>query len=154
MMTVIFLLVLGLLFIFIEFYLPGAVMGILGTILLFASLVTFIDQVDSPIASIFFGLGILAAVVILIRFTIRRIPKSKSQYSIYLKDDQEGFRAATFDKSAVGKRALVVTDLRPGGYVVIEGKKYSAISQVGYLPKGSEVIVIGGDGEDLLVKNL
>lgn len=154
MITVFLLLILGLLFIFIEFYLPGAVMGILGTILLFASLATFVEQVQSPVAAIFFGLGILIAVILLIRFTIRRIPKSKPEYSIYLKDDQEGFRAATYDKKLVGKHAMVVTDLRPGGYVTIEGKKYSAISQVGYIPKGSEVIVIGGDGEDLMVKNL
>ncbi len=42
--------------------------------------------------------------------------------------------------------------MKPGGQVVIEEKKHSAISLSGYITKGNKVKVVGGEGESLTVK--
>ncbi|WP_052236405.1 NfeD family protein [Candidatus Protochlamydia amoebophila] len=79
---------------------------------------------------------------------------TRQEYSIYLKKDQKGFQASEYDRNAIGKLGMVLTDLKPGGYILIEGKQHQAISLTGYISKGEEVIVVSGQEESLIVKNL
>lgn len=145
---------LGLLLIFLEFYLPGAVLGIAGGILLFSSLVVFAGQSTSFLSIALYFLALCLSVAGLIPFTLRRIKKAKPERSIYSEASQDGFSASSYDRSAIGKTAIVLTDLKPGGYLLLEGNQVQAISISGYLPKGTEVIVIGGQEESLIVKQL
>lgn len=144
----------GLLLIFLEFYLPGAVLGIIGSLLMFLSIVLFAQQTDSLIALICFILGAGVCVVYLIRFALWRIVHAKPEFSIYSNKDQKDFQASSYDKTLVGKTGIVITDLKPGGYVLINGKQHQAVSLVGYLQKGTEIVAISGDGESLLVKRV
>ena len=140
----------GLLLIFLEFYLPGAILGILGGVLLLASIYQYVSQ-GTLIGSLFFVTGVIASVALLIRFTLWRIRTSKSAYSIYSNADQKGYVASGFDKNAIGKIGIVSSDLKPGGYIKIEGKQHQALSESGYVVKGTEVLVIGGQEESLIV---
>ena len=146
------LLALGLILIFLEFYLPGAIMGTIGGLLVVTSIIVFAVQGGSPIEIILFVIGASVAVGFLIKFALWRIPRTKSQYSIYSDKDQEGYLASEFDSTAIGKTGIVSSDLKPGGYIIIEGKQQAANSQSGYLVKGTEVVVIGGEGDSLIVK--
>jgi membrane-bound serine protease (ClpP class) len=148
-----FLLVfLGLVLILIEFYLPGAVMGILGGISILIGIVLFASQTSSLIAIILFVIGSALAVGLLIRFAIWRIVHAKPPYSIYSDKNQEGYQASSYDKTAIGKTALVSADLKPGGYILIEGRQHPAISLSGYIAKGGYVTVVGGQEQSLMVK--
>ncbi len=144
----------GLAFIFLEFYLPGLVMGAIGGFMVLTSVVVFADQSNSPTAIVLFGIGVGVSVVLLIKYTLRRIPRAKPQYSIYLESDQHGYRASKFDSTAIGKTGIVISDLKPGGYILIEDKKHQAISQSGYIAEGSTVSVIGGQEESLIVRQI
>lgn len=146
------LLLLGFLLIFFEFYLPGAILGILGSILVVVSVVLFAYQTSSVIAVILFVVGTVAAIVFLIRFALWRIVRAKPERSIYLHKDQEGYQASSYDATAIGKTGIVLSDLKPGGHILIDGKQHQALSIVGYIPKGAEVVVISGQEESLLVK--
>jgi membrane-bound ClpP family serine protease len=153
MMTPVLLWLLGLLLIFLEFYIPGSVMGIAGGILVFLSVILFASSGVSPIAAALFFLGVAASVVLLIRFTLWRIRSARPEYSIYSdKAQNEGYVASHYDQSAIGKTGMVLSDLKPGGYILIEGKQHQALSQSGYIVKGCEVKVVGGEGESLIVK--
>lgn len=145
-------LALGLLLIFFEFYLPGAVLGISGTILVLVSIFLFASEFNSPILTILYILGTGVCIVFLFKFTLKRIVKAKPEYSIYSNDDQKNYFASSYDKAAIGKKGIVLADLKPGGYITVDGKQHQAISLTGYLAKGTEVIVVSGDGESLLVK--
>lgn len=148
-----FLLVfLGLILIFFEFYLPGAILGILGGIFILIAIILFASQSSSIWAVILFIIGCALAVGLLIRFAIWRIVHAKPQYSIYSDKNQEGYQASGYDVSAIGKTGIVVADLKPGGYIVIEGHQHPAISTTGYIAKGEYVIVIGGQEQSLIVK--
>lgn len=146
------LLVLGLILVFLEFYLPGAVMGISGGFLIFLSIIFFAMQSQSIFEIILYIVGTVVLLGFLIKFALWRIKNTKPQYSIYSSDDQEGYQASEFDSSAIGKKGIVVTDLKPGGHILVEGKRLQAISQSGYITKGSEVIVVGGQEDSLIVK--
>lgn len=143
----------GLVFIFLEFYLPGAILGVIGGILVFASLLTFASESSSVGGTLAFFLAVITSIILLIRFALWRIRTAKPEYSIYSNAHQEGHVASHFDKHAIGKTGVVLSDLKPGGFILIEGKQHQAISQSGYITKGEEVIVIGGQEESLLVQS-
>ena len=146
------LIFLGLFLILLEFYLPGAVMGILGGISILVVIILFASQTSSWLAIILFVAGTAIAIGLLIRFAIWRIAHAKPQYSIYSDADQEGFQASSYDKNAIGKTGIVIADLKPGGYILVEGNQHPAISQSGYIAKGERVTVVGGQEQSLIVK--
>lgn len=148
-----FLLVaMGLIFILVEFYIPGAVMGILGGISILAGILLFASQTSSLLAIVAFVGGTAIAVGVMIRFAIWRIVNAKPQYSIYSDHDQEGYQASSYDKGAIGKSGIVLTDLKPGGFILIDGVQHAAISISGYIQKGESVVVVGGQEQSLIVK--
>jgi membrane-bound ClpP family serine protease len=147
-----FLVLIGLILILFEFYLPGAVMGILGGISILAGIILFASHTSSLTAIILFVLGSAVAVGLLIRFALWRIVHAKPQYSIYLDKDQEGYQASSYDKSTIGKTGIVIADLKPGGFILIEGRQHPAISLSGYIAKWEQVTVVGGQEQSLMVK--
>ena len=128
-------------------------MGVAGTLLVIASIVVFARNVDSVALIVVYVIGCAAALGFLVRFALWRIRHGGSDFNVYLKEDQEGYYASRYDESAIGKNGKVLTDLRPGGYISIEGKKYAAISKSGYIPKGAEVQVVAGEEESLIVQS-
>lgn len=146
------LLFVGLLLIFIEFYLPGGVLGVIGGLVILASVFMFASETSSVFLVILYVFGVAILVTLLIRFALWRIVHAKPGYSIYLNKDQEGYQASSYDQSAIGKQGVVLSDLKPGGYILVDGKQHQAISLTGYIPKGVEVVVIAGQEESLIVK--
>jgi membrane-bound ClpP family serine protease len=144
-------LIIGLLLIFLELYLPGAILGILGGIFVVISLVLFALQNNSPFLVVLFVIAAVVLVGLTIKLALWRIRTAKARYSIYSDDAQTGYFASTFDKSAIGKIGTVLTDLKPGGYIIVDGKQHQALSKSGYIVKGHEVKIIGGQEESLLV---
>jgi membrane-bound serine protease (ClpP class) len=142
----------ALLLIFLEFYLPGAIMATIGTILLIISISLFATDHGSGFEFLLFLIGNCIAVYAVIRFAIWKIKTSSTKFGIYSDSSQVGFIASKYDQSAVGKKGTVKTDLKPGGYVIIDGTVHQALSETGYLPKGTEIFVIGGQEESLIVK--
>lgn len=142
------LLIIGLLLILLEFYLPGAVMGTAGGLLILASLFLAVLQFESFWAILLFFFLTAASVVGVIKYALWKIPRTKN---IYSSADQEGYQASSFDSAAIGKKGIVLSDLKPGGYILIDGKQHQAISESGYISQGDEVIVLRGEGESLIV---
>jgi membrane-bound ClpP family serine protease len=151
MNPILFLLV-GLLLVFLEFYVPGAVMGTAGGLLILASIFLAAITYQSSWTIALFAIAALAATVFIIRFALWYIPRVKGDKSIYSNGAQVGYKASVFDASVVGKTGVVLSDLKPGGYILIEGKQHQALSESGYIPEGEKVLVLRGEGESLIVK--
>jgi len=152
MITALILLIIGFVLVFIEFFLPGIVMGVMGGILILASIILFAVESNSIIATFVFVVASITALALLVKFALWKMQNSSPEYSVYSDDNQEGFYAAAKLPHAIGKIAIAMTDLRPGGYVNIEGHRVQAISRSGYITKGSEVEIIANEEESLIVK--
>jgi membrane-bound ClpP family serine protease len=150
-MSPFFLLFIGLLMIFLEFYTPGGILAAAGAIFIVIALVTFLMGATSPLSAIGFILLTIGGIVGTIWFALRRIKRSKEN-TLYLSKDQEGYTSTSFDSSLIGKSAHTLTDFGPSGYILVEGKKLAATCRDTYLEKGQEVIIIGGEGSQLIVK--
>lgn len=147
------LLAVGLLLIFLEFFLPGGIMGTIGALVVIASIVIFAMQYHSALV-LLYAVICVGFVVVLFRFALWKIKRGEAGRTIYSDDDQEGFIASHFDKSAIGREGIVDTDLKPGGHILIDDKRHLAISLSGYVSKGEKVKVVGGQGESLTVKKI
>ncbi|HRD55661.1 MAG TPA: NfeD family protein [Parachlamydiaceae bacterium] len=148
------LLILGYLLIFIEFYIPGAIMGVLGGVSIFISILLFISQNDSFLFIFAYILAVLLGLGLLFKFALWRIKHAKPEYSIYSDANQHGYKASKFDTHLIGKTATVLSDLKPGGYISIEGEQCQAISESGYIAKGESVLIVGGQEESLIVRKI
>jgi membrane-bound serine protease (ClpP class) len=137
----------GILFIFLEFFLPGAIMAIGGTLMLLASLMLFYFHVSGALLFLTYLVGLGIAIMIVIRVALLRIKRGK----VVNTSDQEGFQACSYPKEFIGCSALVISDLKPSGYVEIDGRSFAALSKLGYVDKGVTVRVIGGQGAHLIV---
>jgi len=147
-----FLLVgLGLILILIEFYIPGAIIGIIGGICILIGAFLFASQSDSLISTLLFITAIAVSIGYVVKFALWRIAHTPPKYSIYSNDDQEGYVASSYDKEAIGKTGIVLADLKPGGYILIDGQQHAAISLEGYIVKGESVHVVSGQEQSLLV---
>lgn len=149
-MTYLALWIVGLLMVFFELYLPGAILGTIGGFLLLGSIALFADEYG-PLWTTLYFLLVLASVALIIKYALWSIKKNRSQDTFYSDDSQSGFYASSFDHSAIGKEGIVLSDLKPGGYILIDGKQQAAISESGYIVQGELVKVIGGDGDSLIV---
>lgn len=148
------LLALGLLFTWLEFYMPGGAFAVAAAIFVLGSLVTFFSESGSVVASSIFFAATCVAVIAVIRFSIWRIRKSADKNTFFLSKDQEGYIAAELDKTLIGKKGRTVTECGPSGYAIIEGKRYPIICRGPYLNKDVEVEVIAKELGNYIVKPL
>lgn len=147
------LLAIGLVFIFLEFFIPGAVFGIAGGLFILASLSLFAGaNVSGWIFALYF-LIVLGLIYLLFVFALWRIRSTKNKNTLFLSTDQEGYKSDSFNAALIGKEGEATTDLRPAGWILIDGVTYQAISQGGFIPKKSRIIVMSGEGPTLIVKN-
>ena len=126
-------------------------MGVAGGVMVIVSIVLFAIDSESAISVILFALGSLFLVGFLFRFALWRIKTGKAK-GIFLNTAQEGYTASEFDKELIGKGGEALSDLKPAGHILVEGKRHQAVSKMGYVTKGSKIEVVGGDGAHLIVK--
>jgi membrane-bound ClpP family serine protease len=141
----------GIALIFLEFFLPGAVLAVLGTLTLLVSLGMFFAQYPA-FYGIIYMVAILLAVAITCKFALWRIKRSSNKGNFYHGEDQEGYMASSFDHALVGQDGTVSTELKPAGHIIVEGKLYQALSETGFISKGATVQIIGGKGSHLIVR--
>lgn len=146
------LLLVGYIALFVEFFVPGGLMGMIAAVLIVASIALFAYEASSGLFTILFILAAVAGVIVVVKLALWQIRTKGQRQGFYAAQDQQGFQATQWDRSLIGQQGTAYCDLKPGGYVLIEGQKHAAISQSGYLLKGEKVIVLGGEGETLLVK--
>lgn len=154
-MILAFLLALGgLLMIYFEFFLPGGIMGAIGTILMILSVFILVYENIGPVF-LFFYVGVLIiSLIFCVRFALKRVKKTGASGTIYLDSDQAGFFASKYNKDLIGKTGIVSADLRPSGYIQVDGQYYQAVSKTGYLQKGTKIEVVGGQGARLICKHI
>jgi membrane-bound ClpP family serine protease len=142
----------GLFLVFLEFFLPGAIMGIGGGLLLLASVVMFLLTSPSPLFFVGYLFALCIALYVVIKIALWRVKSTEKKGTIYSSKDQAGFQASSYEKSMIGKKGVAATDLRPSGHVYIDNHYVQATARGKFIEKGSEVLVVGGEGSHLIVK--
>jgi membrane-bound serine protease (ClpP class) len=143
----------GLFLIFLEFFLPGMIFAAFGAFALLTSLVLVFLRY-SVLFGLFYFSTILLLLLLVCKIALHWIKKTKDKDQFYLSNSQEGYVAAQFDANAVGKQGVAFTELKPSGHVLIDSQMQQALSERGYISKGTAIKVIAGKGGHLLVREL
>ncbi|MGR3973139.1 MAG: NfeD family protein [Candidatus Rhabdochlamydia sp.] len=139
----------GLALIFMEFFFPSGFLIFSAAIFLLTTIFSF--------SSLGFGLGFtLLYMILLLMAIIATIAAALSRIrsKMVLHEDQYGFYSHQLNPLLLGKRGVVLSDLKPLGYIEIEGHQYLATVEMGYVAKDTWVHVIELRGSTVIVKLL
>lgn len=146
MTAILLLFALGLVLLFFEVFVPGAVLGIIGGVCML---------IGCGVAFSTYGAGggaiaVLVAVALLaatLYFELRVLPRTRTGRKMFLEAEVKGASHApqAVADEIVGQVGEALTMLAPSGLVQVGGKQYEAASLSGLLPKGAPVKVVGVD---------
>jgi membrane-bound serine protease (ClpP class) len=144
------LLLLAAVLISFEIIIPGAVLGLLGLCAYLAACIYagvhfgFLKGVFT-----FFAGG--AFLGVLLYFEFKWIPHTWLGRQLFLAKQVEGKSNSGISEELVGKTGEAATPLRPTGLVLVDGTRYEAQSQDGYIDTGETVKVTSKDNFRIVV---
>ena len=144
-------LLLALLLLFIEFYIPSGVTAILAAVFFIISVAEAFSDFGLAGGALFSFCGMFGAALV-VWLAISVIKRSSSKNTFFLSASQQGFVGAEADPAYIGKKGVAVSDLRPAGFALIETKRVQVVSDGRYIEKGTHVVVEAAQGGYLVVK--
>lgn len=150
------------------FVIPGfGIAGVSGLILTIGSLVlvmlnndtfdfSFVNSGDLFIAVSTTIMGLFGAIIVMFIGGVR-LTNTQFFNRIALQDVQDtsqGYSSNFKSESFIGKTGVTYTVLRPSGKVMIEDNIYDAFTRGNYVEKGTNVVVIGEEGNSVKVKEV
>ncbi|MCL2689377.1 MAG: serine protease [Chitinispirillia bacterium] len=140
---------LGVAIIIAEFILPtSGVLGVIALAVFGYSLFLVFTQVSTE-AGFVFLLADLIIIPVLVITGIKMLAKSKVSLHTSL-DTGDGSDEKT--ETLLGKNGVTLTDLRPAGVALIDGKRIDVVSKGDFILKDNKVLVTAADGNRIVVK--
>jgi membrane-bound serine protease (ClpP class) len=152
----------GVILVIVEiFFVPGfGVPGVLGLICVITALV--LSLIGMPI-DVSFETGLLADAMtrvllsllgafVLALVVMRMLSRTEFGRALVLQTAEAGWLSAPPASDLVGRVGEALTDLRPGGKVIIDGARCDATSEREFIGKGARVRVVGKEGHELIVR--
>ena len=149
---ILFLVGIGLLV--IEMITPGVgVPGFLGAASIIIAIIAQFIQVSSAdyiyvLITVMLALVILTVAMLVIFKTFSNGRISKTQIVL----DTEAPAKAEEQTDLIGMHGVVLNDLRPSGFAMIDGRKTDVVTSGEFIAKDSEVVVCATEGKKIIVK--
>jgi membrane-bound ClpP family serine protease len=145
----------GILLIFLEFFLPGAISGTIGMAALIASLFLASEHPFTMGISIFISL--LISIIVL--YVMSKVLKKKIVLfnRMILFDtagNEEGYVSNVNRIDLLGKDGVSLTVLRPSGTAVFNNERLDVVSEGGFIEKDRKIKVIKVEGVRIVVREL
>jgi membrane-bound ClpP family serine protease len=131
---------------------PGAVLGIIGTVCMLAGCVVSFLQYGTGGGLLATGIAVLLLGAMLY-LELVWLPRTRLGKNMIVQSTVGATSQPPVAEpnAVVGKTAEAVTTLAPSGYVVVDGRRYEAFSQSGHAAKGAILRVVGLDNFRLIV---
>jgi membrane-bound serine protease (ClpP class) len=153
MQGIIICLVIGLTLLCLEVFLPGGVLGAIGTCFLVASIVLVYRSYD-PIIGHIMASGILILVLVGFLLWLKILPNTPIGRVLTLETQQNSSVVDTENLQYQGKVGMSYTDLRPVGVGVFEGKRLDVIAESGIIEKNRRIEIVDVQGNSLYVREI
>ncbi len=141
----------GLLLLFLEMFLPGLIAGIVGGVMLFVAVVMSYEHYGAEGGNV----ALLIAVVlcgIMWWWWATHFQNTRFGKRMTLQTSVDGNTVTPGLTDFVGQSGTALTALRPGGTVVIDGKRVDAISDGEFIESGQPVHVLRAQGICIIVR--
>lgn len=149
------LFILGLVLVVIEIIVPGfGLPGISGIIFVIVGVVLAMDSVVNAIFSISIAIIITTIIVIIL---VKRGFKSRLFNSIVLTNEtkkEKGYLSSEVDEGLISKEGITVSELRPSGFIDIDGERIDVLSDEGFISKGIKIKVVRIEGSKIFVRRV
>lgn len=145
----------GILCIIIEMLMPTV--GLLAGAGVAAMLYSVVMTLGGDINAVYAMLVSFAMAVFIFALIVKKLPSSKLWNRLTLKDKSNtanGYVSAEPREELLGKRGIVVAELRPSGSALIADKLVDVISEGAFLTKGEKIIVVAVNGNRVLVRKV
>lgn len=151
----IILFIIGLIMLLLEFFIPGGIVGLIGSAIMVIALLFSGESVTYMAYSLLIALFIsLLGMVVLVKF----FGKNLHVFSkIVLKDattSEEGYVSNVNRIDLLGKRGKTVTPLRPSGTVYIDKERLDVVSEGNYIDVNVTVEVVEVEGSRIVVRQV
>lgn len=149
------LFVTGLILIVIEVVVPGfGLPGISGAILVIGGIVLATDSLAVAFLSLSIAI-IITAVVTLFLVKLGFRSKILDAFRLTGQDSkQEEYRRSVSKEKYFKKKGVTLTELRPSGFIDIEGDRLDALSDEGFIPSGASIEVTRVEGVKIFVRRI
>ncbi|WP_240510197.1 NfeD family protein [Virgibacillus profundi] len=154
-MEAVILLIIGIVLIIAEFFVPGGIVGLLGVGAVIGSL--FMSGYDLGHMSMSIGIAFivaLAAAVIL----FKRIGMDKGVFRhIILKDQtttELGYVSSVNRLELIGLEGIAATPLRPSGTAVFDDERLDVVSEGGFIEANKNIKVVKVEGVRIVVREI
>jgi membrane-bound serine protease (ClpP class) len=147
------LVVTGMILIGAELYTPGAILGTIGGIALFAAVITGYTAFGI-IGGTYALVGIVIVAVITIIIWMKYFPASRIGKKIIVEQNLSTSKSANDYSDLLGKDGETASELRPAGFATINGKRIDVVTQGEMIEKGIKVKVLKIDGSRVVVQTV
>lgn len=142
----------GALLIGAEIFVPGAVLGSLGGVSLFAAVFVAFDISNS--CGFYTLFGVLILTVLTVALWIKFFPRSGIGQKMTLSEDGKAFKASDSKQTLVGQSGTALSKLRPAGFALIDGKRMDVVADGGIIEIGQPVKVVKVEGNRIVVRKV
>ena len=149
-------LLLGIILLGAEIYVPGGVLGVMGAIFLVAAIIIgYRVEVFHPHG------GTISAIIILLAgtggflFWLHFFPRSSVGRRLSLQDDGKSFRGDNLHLSSLmNAEGVTLTTLRPAGEAKLGDERVDVVADGSFIEKGARVRVINVSGNRVVVREI
>lgn len=148
------LLIGGALLVAVEVFIPGGVLGTIGSVMLVIALAMAFssDSFSTEVAS-WMTAGVIAFVVLTVVAWMKYFTRTPIGRRMTISADLSD--ASATDETLVGlagRSGEALSDLRPAGFASIDGRRVDVITQGGMIGKGMQIRVVKVEGNRVVVK--
>ena len=145
----------GYILILVEGFIPGGVFGMAGAFCIAVGAYFVHQEFGGFIApTLTFLIGALGGLIIVF-LEFKWLSRSKFGKKLFLSSSTDGVSNKKLPgKEIVGCQGKTLTEHKPEGIVLLDGKNYDAYCEDGFLPVGESIIVTGVDDFRIRVKKL
>nr|WP_309241918.1 nodulation protein NfeD [Brevibacillus daliensis] len=148
------LFIVGIIFLVMEIFLPGGIVGVLGFISMGSGLVLAAYDTKQGIAS----LGIAAVITIVVAFFLVKYFGMRGTWSKFVLQDEQnketGYIAPKDQTHLVGEVGTALTPLRPAGVIEVKGQRIDAVTLGGFVAPGVKIEVVQVEGTRVVVQEI
>ncbi len=144
--------ILGIIVIIAEIILPSAGLLTIAALGLFGYSLFLVFTTISVSAGFIFLIADMILVPVFIWIGIKALAASPATLKAALKSEEGASVLLPGYQELLGVEGKVVTDLRPSGTAILNGKRYDVVSNGEYIKKDTPIIVAAINGNRIVVK--
>jgi membrane-bound ClpP family serine protease len=151
----IILFVVGIILIFLELFLPGAISGTLGLAALILSL--FLAGKDTMQMGVSIFIALLLSIVaffMMIKLFDKKLVLFNKMVLFDSARKEDGYVSNVNRTDLLGLEGIALTILRPAGTVIINSERVDVVSEGGFIDQNARVKVIKVEGARIVVREL